>query len=57
MAHHKRCRAKAQRAGCYCGGKLAKSLMRPARMHRGAGKVYGSRGAELRLRERAREAE
>lgn len=41
MAHHKRGRAKRQRAGCYCGHKEAKNA-RNAR-------AYGSSGRELRL--------
>lgn len=46
--NHKRRRAKSQRAGCYCGGKLAKALGPTA---------YGSNGRELRLMLRKREAE
>ena len=48
--NHKRRRAKAQRAGCYCGGKLAKSM---TGVGRGARKVYGSSGSWLRLQVRA----
>lgn len=70
MAHHKRRRAPAQRAGCLCGGKAAKKLGRGALRGTGSGYWdYNERGAccnrstfgcssgrELRLRERAREA-
>ena len=51
--NHKRRRAKAQRAGCYCGHKLAKSM---TGVRRGAAMVYGSSGMWLRLRVRASEA-
>lgn len=54
--NHKRRRGKAQRAGCYCGGKLAKALMK-AIGRSGTGKVYGSRGSALRLRVRANDTE
>lgn len=51
--NHKRCRPKLRRAGCYCGGKLAKSA---GGVTRGSTKVYGSSGSWLRLRLRAKEA-
>jgi hypothetical protein len=54
MAHHKRHRPRLQRAGCFCGGKANKKFH--ARATRGASFQYGSRGSELRLRERAQEA-
>jgi hypothetical protein len=50
--NHKRRRPKFQRAGCNCGGKLAKNL----RATRRGKAVYGSRGSELRLSVRMREA-
>lgn len=52
MAHHKRKRAKAQRAGCYCSGKLSKSHGSPLRHKEGA----DGRASFLRLRERGMEA-
>jgi hypothetical protein len=54
MAHHKRHRAKAQRAGCYCGSKLSKAHA-PALRSSGS-KSGGSHGYQLRLRVRALEA-
>lgn len=51
--NHKRGRAKAQRAGCNCRGKLAKNLRATRRSH---GRAYGSAARELRLAERMREA-
>lgn len=45
--NHKRRRPKIQRAACFCGGKASKKFGRP---------VYGTRGSELRLREKVKDA-
>lgn len=52
--NHKRRRPKRQRAGCNCGHKNAK---REGGLMRGMTSAYGSSGAWLRLRERARDHE
>lgn len=48
MSHHRRRRPKSRRAGCNCGGKLAKN----ARATRRGRVAYGGSGSERRLTER-----